>query len=258
MFIDTLNRLVYEEGELIKRRPPNIPEGTTIKIGWDSGWNISNPENPKFFKDSADYFTVLRTISTDYTVSDVSESITINGETREKSKGRHRYSFTVKFINKEPLYSSPYRIIYYPELFQMGRVSECSSIKCLIDEHIVKEGNRRMGFENLKFPDLYSGVIRCEQKLALSKLLNERLSENSPIETNTDIITLISNYINKDYYSDDHKWESWEKVKEAGYYDTIVGFGGGGKKKKIKSKRKKKKTKRRKSKRKKHKTKRRK
>ena len=254
MFIDTLNRLVYERGELIKRRPPDIPKGTTIKIGWDSGWNIPNG---KYFYDGANYFTVLRTISTDYAFSDVSESITINGETKEKSKARHIYSFIVEFEYKEPLYSSPYRIIYYPEFFQMGRVRECSSITCLIDRHIEKEGNRRMGFENLKFPDLYSGVIRCEQKLALSKLLNERLSENSPIETNTDIITLISNYINKDYYSEDHKWESWEKVEEAGYYDDVEGNWGGGKKKKRKSK-KKRKTKRRKSKRKKHKTKRRK
>ena len=249
MFIYDLNRLVYEEGKLIGRAPSGIPKGTTIKIEWDGGCDIL--QSSKCFEKGGDDFTVSETISTDYALSDISDYITINGETLEKFKGYQSYIFTVKFENKEPLYSVEYEIIYYPEFFQMGQTLKCLSIKCMF-------GGSRF-FKNLKIscPEC---VEPCKQKLALSMLLNGRLSEHSPIETNLDIISLISKFINKYYYPDDHNWESWEKVAEAGYYDYgDHGFGGGGgKKKKRKTKKKKRKTKRRKSKRKKHKTKRRK
>jgi hypothetical protein len=273
MFIETLNRLVYEEGKLIEHPPLGIPEGTTIKIEWDGGRNILQPKT--FFGKGGGDFTVSEKISTGYAMSERIESITINGETLDKSKVYHSYIFTVKFENKGPLNSVEYEIIYYPEFFQMGRVQECLSIKYLNDRHKNVGNNRHKNvgnrgmfdtgsrfFTNLKIscPDIK--VIRCEQKLALSKLLNERLSERSPIEANLDIITLISEYINNDYYSGNYKWKSWEEVEAAGYGDyEDHGFGGGGTRlrgRKRKSKKKKRATKRRKSKRKKHKTKRRK
>lgn len=247
MFIDTLNRLVYKEGKLIEQAPPRIPEGISIKIEWDGGLTIHEPTR-SYFEKGGDDFIVSRTISTNYAVSVKSDDITINGETREKWKEYKSYIFAVNFENKEPLYWLDFEIKYYPEMFQMGKTLDCLSIECLRERH-------KILFENLKIscPDIK--MIRCKQKLALSMLLNERLSEDSPIKTNLDIITLISKCI--EYYPE---WKSWEEVDAAGYYDDDFegAGGGGGKKKKRKSKRKKRKTKRRKSKRKKHKTKRRK
>ena len=64
MFIDTLNRLVHdEEGKLIAHTPPEIPQGTTIKIEWDEARITYRQKN---FKKGSGYFNVSRTISTKY------------------------------------------------------------------------------------------------------------------------------------------------------------------------------------------------